>query len=450
MWACEQRNWGLSDWEVQLGAQVSKGSMSSRFEAVRDILSHDYKNRTMLAQIDRCGEGHPCQHKYCQKCYGRSLDPKRWRVDQQNFIAEDVLNPVYYNDWVGNGPFRHIQKVQKFLEPFYGLPINEIAPFTTKFCYLQGREEFVAVKDWYSKWMRVIGQEFRRIVHPGAKFSYRFEWSFTTAKDAVWDLPLRAPGVADVKMMKPDQVVALLHCHGIAHFPGFTHRQAGQFFRMVFDGPSQVHVSTPRADHVVSAYGSWPSMIDLEEAVSSKCATTQLPDQPSDAAWPNDVSTIQSDFDTPKDKIWDAMVDELFGDDDEIDDVCEDEDGRSGIAGFVNYLHKEHLPKAESRYQKLAEKKHAQTSSTSSDATTSPSLSKILSPEQMVVAVHADAELKRAFHNKRLTCSYGIQRKTRTSNSQAAPNTKQDNPSPQNAVHGYRATRSTCDQSGPF
>ncbi|MCT4557642.1 MAG: hypothetical protein N4A61_06230 [Pelagimonas sp.] len=123
------------------------------------------------------------------------------RQDKRKFIAKDVLNPVYYNDRVGIGPFRHIQKVQKFLEPFYGLPINEIAPFTTKFCYLQGSEDFVAVKDYYSKRMRDIGLEFCRIVDPDVKFSYRFEWSLTTAKDAIWDMPLSKNGVSSLILL---------------------------------------------------------------------------------------------------------------------------------------------------------------------------------------------------------------------------------------------------------
>jgi len=441
MWACEQRSWGLSDWEVQLGARVSKGSLPSRFDAVQDILSHDPKNRTMLDQINRCGEGQPCQHKYCHKCYGRPLDPNTWRVDRHNTIADDVLNPVYYNDWVGCGPYRHIQRIQKFLQPFYGLPTVEIAPFTTKFCYLQGGEDHLAAKDWYRDWMRVIGQEFRSIVHPDVKFSYRFEWSFTTAKDAVWDLPMRAPGVADVKTMDPDQVVALLHCHGLAHFPGFTHRQAGQFFRMVFDGPSQVHISTPQVDQVAKAYGNWPSMIELEEAVSAKSITTQLPDHPEEAAWPHDIGSTHPDCHASKDGIWDAMAYEMFGD---------DEDGRSGLVGFVNYLHKEHLPKAESRYQKLAEAKQAQSSlSPSTNATTTPCLSKILSPEQMVVAVHADAELKRAFHNKRLTCSFGTQRKAQSSNSEAVTNTSKKDTSSQKSVPAHRQAETASKRTKP-
>ncbi len=444
MWAYEQRGWEPLGSEVQLGARVSKGPLPSRFEAVQDILRHDHKNRTMLEQIDRCGDGHPCQHKYCHKCYGRPLDPKRWRIDHNNVIAEDVMNPVYYNDWVGKGPYRHIQTIQNFLRPFYGLPIDEIAPFTTKFCYLHGGEDFVAVKDWYSKWMRVIGQEFRRIVHPDVKFSYRFEWSFTTAKDAVWDLPLRAPGIAEVKKMNPNQVVALFHCHGIAHFPGFTHRQAGQFFRMVFDGPSQVHVATPRADQVADAYGSWPSMIELEEAVSSRLITAPLPDQPEAAAWPNDIDSIQSGCMASKDHIWDAMVDELFGDDEVV------EDGRSGIAGFVNYLHKEHLPKAESRYQKLADANQDQSSSASSGEVVTPCPSKVLSPEQMVIAVHADAELKRAFHKKRLTCSYGTQKKARSTKSKAATHPSKRKASPQTSVPEHHQVDATCEQTKPL
>ncbi|MDJ0685736.1 MAG: hypothetical protein QNJ84_13615 [Alphaproteobacteria bacterium] len=216
MRASEQRYWPLSDFEVQLGKQVSTGSMLGRFEAEQSILRHDLQNRKLPERIDRCGDRYPCQSKYCKKCYGHPLDPKRWRVDQHNIIAEDVLNPVYYNDWVGHGANRHVQRIQNFLKPFYGLPIREIAPFTIKFCYLQVGEEYVAVKDWYSKWMRVIGQEFRRNVHPGVKFTYRFEWSFTTAKDAVWDMPLRVPGVLDARTSDPDQVVALFHCHGLA------------------------------------------------------------------------------------------------------------------------------------------------------------------------------------------------------------------------------------------
>ena len=171
-------------------------------------------------------------------------------------------------------------------------------------------------------------------------------------------------------------------------------------------------------------------MIELEEAVSPKPAI-QLPDHPDDAAWPHDINNTQSDCDTSKAHIWDAMVDELYGDEEEIEDGCEDEDGRSGIAGFVNYLHKEHLPKAESRYQKLAEAKQDQSSSTSSYETVTTCLSKVLTPEQMVVAVHADAELKRAFHKKRLTCSFGTHKKSQSTKKKAATSPRKQKVSPQ-------------------
>lgn len=198
--------------------------------------------------------------------------------------------------------------------------------------------------------------------------------------------------------MNPDQVVAFLHCHGISHFPGFTYRQADQFFRMVFDGPSQVHVSTPRADQVASAYGSWPSMIELEKAVLSK-PVTKLSDHPDDAAWPHDTNNTQSS-------------------------------------------------KAESRYQKLADAKHNQSLSTYE--TDTPCLSKVLSPEQMVVAVHADAELKRAFHKKRLTQLFGTQKKVRSNNNKTATSTNKVKQSSKSTAVEHHQLGKTREQVRSF
>lgn len=420
MWEYERRGLVLSQRELTLGAQVSSGPMTDRFAACREILSYEPKNQAMLKKCQNCGHPYHCQIKYCDKCFNSPLDPSKWRVDPKRFVDWEVVNPIIYTQRVGYGGRRHIANVKKMMQPFYGLPVKEIAPFTVKFCCLQGGEDYMAVKKFYQDWMHEIATGFRNLIHRDAKLVYRFEWSWTTAGNAAWQVPFRAPGVVDTTAMNPDQVVAFLHCHGLAYFPGFRFSKAGQFFRMVFDGPWQVHVSEPVPDGIVKIGVNDPALMNFAEPSSSAGSHNILTDHPDDAY---DLFDLGPDFQTPSlsvDQLLDAMASERHLEDEEDHSFHTSyQDYASGLAGFVNYACKEHLPKAVSRYLKktgmeatgiAADESSNQHSISSSDQ--GRNSEKRLSPAQMVVACHGDAELKRAFYRKRLTHTVGTVKKS--------------------------------------
>lgn len=415
--------------------------MRQRFASCREILSYDSENRRLLDRCRKCGDRFPCQVKYCEKCFHVPYDPSGWRVDPKHYISDDVVNPVYYKPYVGPGAYRRIQQTRKMLEPFYGLPVDEIAPTTIKFCYLQGGEDHVAVKDFYHSWMRDLMVECRSLYHPNVKLAYRFEWSFTTAGQATWDLPFRAPGVKDVQEMDPDQVVALFHAHCVAHFPGLRHSEGGQFFRMVFDGPSQVHVATPRYDQILLPNDSGRSAIRIEEQIHLTNESMSLLDHPDDICFHiNDDALGQCNI-TDRLSI-DARLDDLASRlgmvDYDCGEVLEDTEVErsSGLVKFIDYLHKEHLPKAISRYDKHSNNRAFDDNGSrcsggfAASVSAPPNDSVVrLSPAQMVVACHADAELKRAFHGKRLTHSFGTMNRTTCHTKTASiPRTSLPNP----------------------
>lgn len=393
----------------------------------------------MLHRCNNCGDRYPCQVKYCSKCFNSPLDPNGWRVDPHRFIADDAVNPVYYQPNVGWGAYRHIQRTLRMIEPFYGLPVREIVPATIKFCYLQGGEDYVAVKNFYHHWMREIMDGYRHCVHPDAKLTYRFEWSWTTAGQAKWDLPFRAPETADVAAMHPDQVVALFHAHTIGHFPGFEHSEAGQFFRMVFDGASQVHVSTPRPDTIMEPQTEGMSALAVHEP-SQPIKKTEtiypcLPDHPCDEEIPlgmrsHDQSPRQ--FSASVDARLDALAQHMNETDEEWDFVlpADQKERASGLVKYAQYACKEHLPKAESRYVKNRSGQghknthvSSPTASGGSSGVSNSGTHTVLTQEQMVIACHADVELKRAFHGKRLMHSFGTikRKKTKTISAQPVP-----------------------------
>jgi hypothetical protein len=332
----------------------------------------------------------------------------------------DVVNPIIYTERVGYGGSRHIQRVKRMMEPFYGLPVNEIAPFTVKFCCLQGGEDYVAVKNFYHGWMREISTGFRDLIHSDVKLVYRFEWSWTTAGNASWQMPWRAPGVVDATTMDPDQVVAFLHCHGLARFPGFEYSKAGQFFRMVFDGPWQVHVAEPVPDGMVKIRVNDPALITFADPTLST-GIHVLSDHPDDAYDLFDLGLDSQTQSFSVDQLLDAMATERHLED-EDDTIFETsyQAHAAGLAGFVNYACKEHLPRAISRYQKQASIEPP--GAVAGHLLKPPSVSstgqvyepeKRLTPEQMVVACHGDAELKRAFHSRRLTHTLGTVKKSK-------------------------------------
>jgi hypothetical protein len=425
MWRYEQINPALSKRELELGAVASHGSMNNRFAASREILSYDPRYNRMLDRYRKCGDPYPCHMKFCEKCFNAPLDPNGWRVDPRRFIADDVVNPIIYRPYVGIGAYRHVQRALSMIKPFYGLPVDQIAPATIKFCVLQGGEDYVVVKDFYHRWMRQIGQGFRDLVDSRVKIVYRFEWSWTTAGQVAWNLPFRAPGVADAKAMHPDQVVALFHAHCFAHFPGFHYSEAGQFFRMVFDGSGQVHVATPRPDEVITHVGGDASGLLIEDQTLLPSYRNPIPDHPDDETIPwTDGSDQQGlgRFNASIDKRLDALA-ELY----DQQDCCIVHDlpnagpeRASGLVRFASYACKEHLPKAYNRYQRRDTGVHptpkpCRSSSQMDHSHTcgKETLPPTLTPVQMVIAVHGDAELKIAFHRRRLVHSFGT-RKRRT------------------------------------
>jgi hypothetical protein len=424
MWEYERRSPTLSQRELTLGAQVSSGPMAGRFAACREILRYDPNNSYLLNRCLNCGHPHHCQIKYCDKCFNSPLDPRKWHVDPTRFISLEVVNPIVYTQRVGYGGYRHIEKVKKMMEPFYGLPVKEIAPFTVKFCCLQGGEDYVKVKDYYHSWMREIATGFRDLIHPDVKLVYRFEWSWTTAGNAAWKLPLRAPGVVDATKMDPDQVVAFFHCHGLARFPGFEFSKAGEFFRMVFDAPWQVQVEEPVPDRVVRIRVHDPELMSYSEPSFPDSKQNNLIDHPDDVY---DIFDLVSDDPTLScsvDQLLDAMAAERHLEDEDADSVCATyQHYAAGLAGWANYACKEHLPKAESSFQKKATIKAASVGADGSPNQHSGqehNSEKKLTPEQMVVACHGDAELKRAFHGRRLTHTLGTVKKSKTKRSKAS------------------------------
>jgi len=386
--------------------------MDRRFAAIQQILHHDPDNWTMLVKVRNCGTPYPCYSKYCEKCSSTSLATDGWRVRRDHFVSTDVVNAVFYKDHVGKGAYRQVEKTIRMLEPFYGLPVGEIAPFTIKFAVLQGGEDFEAVKKFYASWMREISLGFRDLIHTDIKMVYRFEWSWTTAGQVKWDLPFRAPGSTDVRHMDPDQVVALLHVHGFAHFPGFRHHEAGQFFRMVFEGPWQVHVSEPRFDREVltdlHTDRSWLTAHDaLHFRNSDDAGDNNLSDHPNDIdeAWEFFQSQRQHCHEgRTVDEILDALSAEYDLQHERMGNpvVVDQNEIMSGLVGFARYCCKDHLPKAKSR---LANR--------NVDPSNPEAVNNILTPEQMVIACHADAELKRAFYRKRMMYSFGVIKRTK-------------------------------------
>ncbi len=411
MWEYQQKTPQLSDHELKLGQQMSSGSMKSRFAANREILSHDPVNWPVLDRIRKCGDPYPCQEKSCDKCYNAPLAPKEWRVDPSRYIAADVVNPVYYPHYVGKGSYRHIQNITKMIEPFYGLPADEVAPFTIKFAVFQGGEDYLAAKQFYARWMWEIGKGFKDLIHPDVKMTYRFERSWTAAGQVKWDLPLRAPGLMDVGDMHPDQVVCLFHAHGFAHLPGFKYFEVGQFFRMVFEGPWQVHVAEPKLDDALNDLNRDMSWLTLQDPLQLKYPDQhvehRLPDHPNDEDGSSDqcYSSQNLNRDTPTiDERLDALADQYDQQlEFHVDQATIDQhDLLSGLIGWAGYCCKDHLPKAKSR---LADH--------SVDPDNPVAVAMTMTDEQMVIACHADTEIERALKGKRKMHSFGIFKRNR-------------------------------------
>ena len=424
MWEYQQTRTVLSQRELDLGHQASHGPMRQRFAASREILHYDSNNWQALKLVRQCGERFPCKSKYCQKCFHDPINPHAWRVDPHRFIADDVVNPVYYPHFVGRGAYYHIERTLGMLEPFYGLPVREVVPATVKLCYLQGGENMVAVKDFYHARMRDIGTVFRDVIHPDVKIVYRFEWSWTTAGQAKQDLPLRGPGVRDVNDMDPDQVVALFHAHCLAHFPGYDYTSAGDIFRIVFDGRHQVHVATPQYDKVVGDYCGEQAGLSFEElsrtAVALPVIEDLLEDHPDDFQpefeHEQDTQTTRRES-RRTDRLLDFYAD-LYDQASGLGEYAikpEDVERQSGLVRYASYACKEHLPKAASRFTKQTNSNGSGSSSgcpRSSTSTNANSVDKdegvTLTPEQMVIAIHADSEMKRALKGKRLMHAFGV------------------------------------------
>jgi hypothetical protein len=191
-------------------------------------------------------------------------------------------------------------------------------------------------------------------------------------------------------------------------------------------------------------------LIELEDSLLPKLNTHQLPDHPDDVDCQIEAEADQSACTPSIDQRLDAMADAILDDDDCKDDNCDEEDGASGLAGFVNYIYKDHLPKCESRYEKLADSQQSDRQLTATNGTTSSRVKKALTPEQMVIACHADAELKRAFHGKHLTCKFGVQRKASPKRNKADATDHAEKQSSKAPIHDDQQSTLTNIQQGSF
>lgn len=63
MSAYQQQIPQLSERELQLGQQMSSGSMKDRFVANRELLSYDPLDVPMLDSISKCDDPYPCYEK---------------------------------------------------------------------------------------------------------------------------------------------------------------------------------------------------------------------------------------------------------------------------------------------------------------------------------------------------------------------------------------------------
>lgn len=230
------------------------GKLLSRKRAGLRLLAIDYEtNLPTLKKVERCshetGTGFPCNSPYCPYCSVPARNPRPVSRGEERKLDPNIINYTgpRYGSWSRNP---RIRAGQQAAFHFDGLPLRAVGAVTVMLGITrkvtderQIRHDFAECKKRLAKALSALDP--RR----GDKAYFRLEF----AMKRVDELRVDPAELGAGRLQESDEVVALIHAHGLVHLPNRNIDQLRNFLKTLFPGRNQLNVEQPKPDRITES-----------------------------------------------------------------------------------------------------------------------------------------------------------------------------------------------------
>lgn len=281
-WAIETAalNWNEDSEVLRLANKMDSGGMRSRKAIEQELLSYGVVPGafTVRKRAKRCSSRRPCNTPVCYRCAVIGKKRSKRQLMRGQKLQPGVVNYVGPKD----GRFSRNSRIaaaQRMTLPFDKLPNKNIAAANVMLGIMPGGSNFSKIV----KIAKTRVAETLKYLPAGSKAYLRLEWCIKYAGQIRQTFSHDDPNLPRLEDCKDDDLVALLHAHGLIYAPGKDSKQIGELLRTEFTGKNEVHCRSILPE-IVSESGEVTYGAQGFAEYSSKAATSTLcqllPDAP--------------------------------------------------------------------------------------------------------------------------------------------------------------------------
>lgn len=306
-WNCI--NVGIADQEqvLALAANLYTGTMRERKALELELLSLDPRAWEQVQKVMDCSYRWRCNSPFCYHCSVAANSKHLRRVKPGTVLDTSVVNyvgPAYGQPLSRNYRVRAGQAQAKC---FDGLPRNEVGASTVMLGVMRGGDPYRELHSRFRTYLRAgltsLGSDTVAYL--------RLEHVMKRVGDIRQSFDQIMPGGHDLIDIPDDEIVALVHGHGLIHVPGVTPSQVAELLRKTFPGKNRVHSQPVKPEKIAACgivtggaqgYAEYSGKkktprLDKAERNSSDRRTGQqvdLEDHEDDEPWNDDGNELES------------------------------------------------------------------------------------------------------------------------------------------------------------
>lgn len=231
---------------LTLAADLYKGNMRQRKSTALELLDHDHLAMDQVKRVMECSIRWRCNSPFCHHCSVPTNSYHQRRVQpgtvfdafSVNYVGPKVGEPMSRNYRVRAGQMQTIH--------FDGLSRSDVGAVTVMLGVMRGgdpyREMISGFKDYLRMGLWSLGRD--------AMAYLRLEFAMKYAGDIRQSFPHVIPGGHYLNDIPEEEIVALVHGHGLVYVPGEAPSSVGVDLRKTFTGKNQVHIRTVMAEQI--------------------------------------------------------------------------------------------------------------------------------------------------------------------------------------------------------
>ncbi len=352
---------GLVDQEqvLALAADLYIGNMRKRKATELELLSHDPRAWKEVKKVVDCCQRWRCNSPFCHYCSVASNSSHLRRVQPGTTLDTTVVNYVGPAHGLPLSRNYRVRAGQAQARCFDGLPRTDVGASTVMLGVMRGGDPYRELHSRFKGYLRAgltsLGSDTVAYL--------RLERVMKRAGDIRQSFDQIMPGGHDLIDIPDDEIVALVHGHGLIHVPGITPSQVAELLRKTFTGKNRVH-SQPVKPEKIAACGIVTGGAQGYAEYSGKKKTSRL--DKAERNFPAGQFGQQADLEEREDdESWNHDGDEL-----DCEDLAEKSEGLDPIHDPAAFGSTDHRDAA--------------------------------------IALFADAEIHRALHGFNMTVRIGV------------------------------------------